>query len=214
MVDSLSEVDTSRAPEKPDLRPLPDEPPEDATDHGWQRGLRDWYWSVIRHWLHIWTDGAANYTDRYYEIGYSPLEILETRARDRALGFPSDEAREWFVAGLNAAIFTTGDEGQILMQGPDGLPDRFFDRALAFVVRRADRALELYGTETDSVDRDLSALDKEDGQEEAQGQPQESHEEPEADEQAAIEPGPEEAEDETEEDDSAPNPPPEQKSLF
>lgn len=206
MVRQLNEVDTSRAPEKPDLRPLPEEPPEDATDHGWQRGLRDWYWSIIRQWLHIWTDGAANYTDRYYGLDYTVLEVLEKRARDRALAFPSDEAREWFVAGLKAASFSVSDENEILLQGPDGLPDRFFDRALGFVVRRADRALDLYGEETDSVDRDLSPIGEEEtGPEEA----------PEHEDTGKPEPDPENEEEEGADGaESTPNPPPEQGSLF
>lgn len=171
MIESLSEVDTSRAPDKPDLRPLPDEPPEDPTDHGWARGLRDWYWSEIRHELHVFTGGAASYTDRYYEMGYEVLEVLERRARDRALAFPSDEAREWFRAGLHAASFSIGEKDEILMQGPESLPDFFLEKALTFVVRRADRALDLYGEETDTVDRDLSAFDDDEagGGEEADG---------------------------------------------
>lgn len=154
MVD-LPDVDTRRPEGKPSLHPLPEEPPEDPTDHGWRRGLRDWYWSGIRHELHVFTGGAASYTDQYYDTGYTALEVLEKRARAKALAFPSDEAEEWFRAGLKAASFSFGDDTEILLQGPEGLPDFFLEKALGFVVRRADRALEMYGEETDSVDREV-----------------------------------------------------------
>jgi len=211
MVDDLSQVDTSRRPEKPDLRPLPDHAPDDPTDHGWSRGLRDWYWSVIRQWLHIWTDGAANYTDRYYEMGYTVLEVLEKRARDRALAFPSDEAREWFAAGLKAASFSVGEEDEILFQGPGDLPDRFFGRAMGFVVRRADRALDLYGEETDSVDRDLSALEGSEGKDPEEEMNGEQREGGEAEHGTGEQTGESPAQ---EEDETPSSPPPEQGTLF
>jgi len=156
----IFQADTSRDPGKPDLRPLPEEPPEDPTHHGWKWGLRDWFWSGIRQELHVFTGGAPNYTDRHYEMGHTPLEVLEKRARFRGLGFPSDEALEWFRAGLRAASFSIGGGGEIRFQGPEGLPDFFLEKAMGFAVRRADRALDLYGEETASVDRDLPELDE------------------------------------------------------
>jgi len=170
----IFQADTSRDPEKPNLHPLPSEPPEDPTHHGWTRGLRDWYWSEIRQELHVFTGGAASYTDRHYPLGVSALEVIGKRARFRGLGFPSDEASagdppgealEWLQAGLRAASFSIGDDstggehsedessggGELLFQGPEGLPDFFLEKALGFAVRRANRALEMYGEETDSV---------------------------------------------------------------
>jgi len=167
-------ADTRRDPKKPDLHPLPSEPPEDPTHHGWTRGLRDWYWSEIRQELHVFTGGAASYTDRYYPLGVSALEVIGKRARFLGLGVPSDEASagnppgealEWLEAGLRAASFSiggdsTGDNsaggGELLFQGPDGLPDFFLEKALGFAVRRANRALEMYGEETDSASREVS----------------------------------------------------------
>jgi len=153
----IFQADTSRDPDKPDLHPLPDEPPEDPTDHGWKRGLRDWFWSDIRQELHVFTGGAPNYTDCHYPLGVSVLEVLEKRARFRGLGFPrgacsseaSGEALEWFEAGLRAASFSIGGEPgdeELLFQGPDGLPEFFLEKAMGFAVRRADRALDLYGS--------------------------------------------------------------------
>lgn len=226
MVESLSDLDTSRAPDKPDLRPLPEDPPGSPTNHGVTCGLRDWYWSEIRRELDVLTGGAANYNERTYELGYEVLEVLETLARDRGLRFPSEEAKEWFSAGLNASSFTIGEDKQIRFQGPKGLPEFFLEKALAFAVRRADRALDLYGEQSDSVDRHPPP--KGERPPEPEPEPEPDKEEPSEPEQSPEPedppepkdpggPGPKPESDQDQEADrpeSTPNPPPEQGSLF
>lgn len=151
----ISALDPSRGAEKPPLDPLPEEPPETPVEDGWNRGARDWAWSELRHQLDTFTGGAASYNDEYYDLGYTLLEILETRARERAFAFPSDEAREWTRAGLRAASYSVAEEGTLRLQGPSNLPEFMLEKALVFAVRRADRALSIWGQDTDSVDRDF-----------------------------------------------------------
>lgn len=140
----LESVDTSRPEDAPDLRSLPDEPPEAPTKHGWEAGTRDWYWSKLRRELTVLTGGAATFNDAPYPLGITVLELMEARARTLGFGWPPEESQAWTRAGLKASCFRLSDSGEIVFYGPEDLPPSMVEEALSFAVRRADRALSLW----------------------------------------------------------------------
>jgi hypothetical protein len=232
----LESVDTSRPEDAPDLRPLPDEPPEAPTKHGWEAGTRDWYWSTVRRELTVMTGGASTFNDQGYPLGISVSELVGARARILQCGLPPKECRAWVHAGLKASCFRFSDSGEILFFGPNDLPPSLVEKALSFAVRRADRALKLWAPEGGrealpdpphivggAGPEETPEAPPEDGQEEAaeEGSGSRSEEaEEEAGKTPGEDPGPERGPEEPQEEEPREDPgtPPDaggaQKSLF